>query len=517
MDIKHIERELLLNITIQYLNDQAFDKEYLSESLDWEKLYNLSIEQRMFHLAYNELLNYIPDSYRNLFQKKNEDIRKKNHDIIQEMSALSETGNDMIFVKGIILSQLLYNDPYYRVAGDIDTLIRETSVEEIDRELKAKGYFQACGKEDIYSLDFNNPDILPYPILKDLNHHEYFEYYKKVGNDYITLELQRYIHTTITSKHINRFLDENEYLIINGSKIKTLSLEHTLLHLVESIYTDANWYHRGPKLGKYFELGLFIKNYNQKIKWDEVLQKASSFNMSDIIIPIFDDLNGLFGQPIAQDIAGKLDHSKNKNRLPLIWEAPLKERLFKSNAEREAEIFKNLKRICYSEEHSKNARNAYDANELTSESISPKEYLYVQNNKHDYKLYYLPLVDTTHLNFNIYVPLELGQSEYDWEVILNTVDPCIESDILDLHTFSFVKQDGVIRTNLCNGGNIEQAGDLEIRVQIPLSEIKKSFREGILAYKIIIKERIYGGIYHVISSDGYTDKSFWLSPTLIRV
>jgi hypothetical protein len=132
-------------------------------------------------------------------------------------------------------------------------------------------------------------------------------------------------------------------------------------------------------------------------------------------------------------------------------------------------------------------------------------------------LTYLPTVDSTNLTFTFYLPIELMQSPYDWEVILNTIDPCIESNILDWHTFSFARREGDIQLNVCSSGSIERLGDSEVRIQIPLSEFDQSSSEQALAYKIIIRERVYKEIFHSMNSDGYIDNSFWLSPPLIQI
>lgn len=354
----------------------------------------------------------------------------------------------MLFIKGAVLSQLLYDDPFIRTSGDIDTL-----------------------------------------------HHEYFEYYKQSGTDYVILELQRYIHNTITSEHIDHFLDSSRLLMINNVKIRTLDTDHTLLYLIESVHTDANWYHRGPKLNKYLELGLFIRKYEKNIDWEGLLQKANEFQMTDIVHDIFNDLNELFHSLIPEARVEQYKYSKRNKSLPLVWDTPLVERLFQSYEGRMKEIFKNLKTMCYCTESLNHAVKLPYNNEQDLNYNQSEHYLYIVNDKYNYMLTYLPTVDSTNLTFTFYLPIELMQSPYDWEVILNTIDPCIESSILDWHTFSFAKREGDIQPNVCSSGSIERVGDSEVRIQIPLSEFDHQFStEQALAYKIIIRERIYRDI-----------------------
>ncbi|OAB47989.1 nucleotidyltransferase family protein [Paenibacillus antarcticus] len=515
------EQNILIQIARNYLEGgkQATFEKFDFLDIDWSILYDLMIEQKMFPLVYNILCDSIPLSYRESYQETSDSMKNMNYLIFEEIRTLSqrEDVEEMLFIKGAILSQLLYDDPFIRTSGDIDTLIREASLEQIDKLLKDEGYFQACGKDGVYASDYDNLEILPYPILKDYRHHEYFEYYKQSGTDYVILELQRYIHNTITSEHIDRFLDSSRLLMVNGVKVRTLDTDHTLLYLIESLHTDANWYYRGPKLNKYLELALFIRKYEKTIDWERVLHKSDEFQMTDIVHDIFNDLNELFHSLISQSRVDQYKYSKRNKSLSLIWETHLVERLFQSDEDRMKEIYKNLKRICYSTESLNHAVKLDNYNEQDLNYSQSDHYLYVPNDKYDYVLTYLPTVDSTNLTFAFYLPIELVQSSYDWEVIFNTIDPCIESSILDWHTFSFAKQEGEIQINVSGCGSVERVGDSEIRIQIPLSEFNSSSIELALAYKIILRERIYGNIYHTLNSDGYMDNRFWLSPSLIQV
>ncbi|HEY2493746.1 MAG TPA: nucleotidyltransferase family protein [Paenibacillus sp.] len=515
------EEEMLIQIARDDLagrKQSSFEKsDFLN--INWNTLYDLAIEQKMLPLVYNILRDSIPFSYRVCYQETCESMKKMNHLIFEEIKALSERGDieEMLFIKGAVLSQLLYDDPFIRTSGDIDTLIREDRLGKIDKLLKDEGYFQACGKGDVYTPDYDNFEILPYPILKEYSHHEYFEYYKQSGTDHVILELQRYIHNTITSEHIDRFLDSSRLLMINGVKVRTLDTDHTLLYLIESLHTDANWYHRGPKLNKYLELALFIRKYEKDIDWEGVLQKANEFQMLDIVHDIFNDLNELFRSLIPEERVEQYKYSYRSKSLPLVWDTSLVERLFQSYEGRMLEIFKNLKTICYCTESLNHAVKIPYYNERDHNDNQSEHYLYVSNDKYNFVLTYLPTIDSTNLAFTFYLPHDLMQSLYDWEVILNTIDPCMESSILDWHTFSFAKREGDIQLNVSSCGSIERVGDSEVRIQIPLSEFDQSSTEQALAYKIIIRERVYAEIYHTLNSDGYTDKSFWLSPSLIQV
>lgn len=515
------ENELVMQIAWNYIHG-INEKSYIYkivENINWNYLYQLAIDQKIFSLVYSTLQDFIPPSYQDLYNAKFQSINKMNLLIYEAMKTLTtkcEDRKSMIFIKGIVLSQLIYDNPFFRMSNDIDMLIRESDIVSIDQMLKELGYFHACGKENPYVMDLKNPLILPYPILKDYKHHEYFEYYKKQGTNYILIELQRQIHGTIVFDKIHQFLEATDEIMICGTKIQTLSLEHTLLYLIESIHTDANWYVRGPKLNKYLELGLFILKFQKIIDWKKAIEKAADFEMTGLVYTVFKELNELFQFSIPNEMVEqhKLQISKPSS-LSLDWGIPLVERLFQTDQERQKEIFKMLKMLCYGTNH------LHHAFVVNSEYINSKSFtedtLFVVNNKYNYKLHYRPTINSTYLTFTFYLPEELIQSRYDWDIIFNTIDPKSDSEILDLHTYSFAKVNGKIHIGPCNSGTIEQIDNVVFRLNIPLSDIYSHFKERVLAYKIIMRERIYGPIYHILNRDGYIDKSFWLSPTLIRI
>ena len=514
------EKEFLLQFARDYVEgkEQPLTWTKYWEDVDWQTLHDLALEQKLFPLVYAALRHHIPPSWKTLYQDTSHSILLMNRLIYDEITALSRLQDeDMIFIKGVVLSQLLYNDPFVRISGDIDTLIREANLQRIHALLQQEGFFPACGKDNIYDPDYGDFEVLPYPILKDDLHHEYFEYYKSSGADHVTLELQRYIHGSITSAGIDRFLNGTRVLPMQDSMIRTLDTNHTLLYLIESVHTDANWYHRGPKLNKYLELGLFIRKYANDFDWEGLLSKADEFQMIDIVHDIWMDLQELFPSLALPEIAEPYKSFKRYTTLPINWDTPLVERLFQSYEERSREIFRSLKMNCYSMNALEQAIKLTGDQDDHVNGCSRGPLLTVPHRKNSYHLNYRLSSESDNLIFTFYFPDEMLLSSSDWEVFLNTIDPCLDSGILDRHTFTMAKLEGSISLQAYDSGDIDWVSDYEIKVRIPLSDFGSSSDQQAIAYKIIIREHIYGPIYHSMSPDGYMDKSFWLHPTIVQV
>ncbi|RJE89661.1 hypothetical protein D3P07_05330 [Paenibacillus sp. 1011MAR3C5] len=515
-ELKH-EENVLLQIAQDYVKGKngRTHEMFSSLELDWKLLYDLSVNQKIVPIVYQALKDNIPSDYLELFQNKCNTIRKNNALNFEEVKLLTEKGDSasLLFIKGIVLSQLLYNDPFLRSSGDIDTLIREKDLSEINQLLINEGYVHACGKGDVYNSDFDNLEILPYPILKDFKHHEYFEYYKQKGEQFIILEIQRYIHNTITSEsYLNRFFNSSRLLTINDISVRTLNIDYTLLYLIESIHTDSNWYQRGPKLNKYMELAMFITKYESEINWEQLFQNAQEFQMIDIVHNVFKEINEIFKETISHHIVETYTYDCRHKSLAMIWDCPIVERIFQSDNERKLEIFKNLKRLSYSTEALTQAYGIREESMVNEHEQTENLYLYLDNDKYNFRVKYIPSIDSEQVSFTFWLPDELLHSNHDWEIILNTIDPKLDSENLDLHTYSIAKREGNIQFGLQSDGSIERISYSMIRVYIPATDFQHY-----LAYKIIIRERVYGEIYHSLNSDGYTDQSYWKSPTLIYI
>ncbi|PCL90079.1 nucleotidyltransferase family protein [Paenibacillus lautus] len=514
------EKRLILKVTKKILEGDT--SIFLGEDphltgIDWNAFYSLASHQKILPIVYRVMHEVIPAPYSDRFMERSQYIRYKNKLMFQELKGLTaaDKGRSMFVLKGVVLSQILYDDPFIRTSHDIDILIDEKNLYQVDQTLKEQGFVPACGKSDVYSVDYNDFEVLPYPILKTADSHEYFSYIKMVESKMLIIEVQRCIHETISPERMEQFLRNEEDVWIEGIEVHTLDLVHTLLYLVESVHTDAGWYYRGPRLNKYLEIGLFIKKFEDRIDWQEVTQEACTYGIIDIMNSVFDSLQELFEMALPKIKPDKNNENGGENTFTVHWDKPLTERFFQSTEERQSEIFRKIKTQCYLNSTSSEIhRLGYAGDVLQRASLK----LRVSDGKDDYNLEYLPVLDDEYLIFNLFLPDEIKDSSFDWEVILNLIDTQIDSDILDLQTISFMKKEGSITATNHAEGIVEfsLSQNSEVRILIPRPVVKFS-KDGLLAYKLIVRKRIYGEIYYSISSDGYADKNFWLSPLILQL
>ena len=212
------------------------------QSIDWHAVVEYCIQQRVLLICY-EILKSIPGMAPEEFLVKSKKLYHQNalrniryaQEIIQLNRILSSVNIPLILMKGIGLSQILYNDPALRPCVDIDIIVPGPYLKNAYDILYHRGY-----------VDTVNWHPLRKKIGKVLSHH--WQFYNPQKN--LILELHRKYIASSRSAHISidgiwgrsrklPLLNEQIlvmgdedlflYLIIHNSK----ELWSTLLHLFD--------------------------------------------------------------------------------------------------------------------------------------------------------------------------------------------------------------------------------------------------------------------------------------------
>ena len=173
--------------------------------------------------------------------------------------------------KGMILSQILYDDPFFRTGGDIDILVNK---EDGDRTI------YALQKENIKQI-YIEKNINPYPILLDGNAHEYREFYFEDYPDVI-FEIGTSLHNIRGVKSHRSFFETKKEIFIKDISINTFDLKHTFLYLCTNIYNDDET-KEAIRARNYIDLGRFIYLYFDSIDWNSVIRLANQKKVTHCI------------------------------------------------------------------------------------------------------------------------------------------------------------------------------------------------------------------------------------------
>ncbi len=173
--------------------------------------------------------------------------------------------------KGMVLSQLLYDDPFFRSGGDIDILVNK---EDGDRTI------YALQKENVKQV-YIEKNVKPYPILLDGNAHEYREFFFEDYPD-VFFEIGTSLHNIRGIENHRSFFETKKEVIIKDISINAFDLTHTFLYLCTNIYNDDET-KETIRARNYIDLGRFIYLYYNTIDWGFVVQLANQKKVTHCI------------------------------------------------------------------------------------------------------------------------------------------------------------------------------------------------------------------------------------------
>lgn len=236
-------------------------KVYLSERYKPQEIPNVLLENNLNSVLLDG--NYEIDSELKNMIFLNEIWRKKQCSTIYEICNLLYQKNiKYILFKGIMLSQLLYGNVYSRVSGDVDIFVTK---EDFDRA---------------YNLIIKSGFLLVNEKYLDNGH------IVALAKDNVLIEL----HKNILNPRLSideSFLQNNIQTIqLNQSIISTFNTTATLLHLIYHLYAhtfasqhklnsvliNTNVSTTKRFLYRAYEIALFSEKYQNKIKWDDIIE-----------------------------------------------------------------------------------------------------------------------------------------------------------------------------------------------------------------------------------------------------
>ena len=210
---------------------------------------------------------------------------------------------EYIAFKGIILSQLLYNNPSERTWGDVDFFVNPKYFDKVISYLLDNGFVLASENELL-----NQHHIV---FMKDGLPNQYPSFSK---NNKIFLELHRNIFDPNIGINEDYLRNNIHFCEIKNHKITTFNITASMLHLIYHLYMDTclpsnNIFAISAKtrigianrfLYRAYEIALFSEKYFKEIKWNDIISDIKTQKLRIIFKYMVDDILEIFPNAFPQ-------------------------------------------------------------------------------------------------------------------------------------------------------------------------------------------------------------------------
>ena len=292
-------------------------------------------------------------------------------------SSLSANNIQYTLVKGVALSQLLFDSSYVRGIGDIDIVVREDQMEQAFRLLQKMGYTRQKAK--------NLNDLV---YFYGVTHHE-IVLEKEIDNCKVYVELKR--RTSCLPNDFNFWWPHVTSKIYDGVQLNILDENFEILHLILNSFSnnEIRGLYQNCYLRDYFDVAYAIKHVT--FSWQDILNAAEQMEVTHQVATVLRSVKDIYPS-VREQIEGVLDTIANAyckyeekpfyfgadkteyTNLGLVPDRP-RARLSYSIFDRDFSVYqfvKSYKAVIYSK---RNPDYVYKQKLLPETSLSPQVYV----------------------------------------------------------------------------------------------------------------------------------------------
>jgi len=236
----------------------------IEKTVDWEEVVSFCIRQRILLICYN-IFKSAPDQIpkdilskcKTLYHQNSIRVIRLSKELIQVNRALSTVNIQSILMKGIGLSQILYNDFAVRPCGDIDLLVQPKDLSSVHKILFQRGY-----------IDLLDWHPLRKKIYQYYSHHYQFYHPQKM----IILELHRRYIAPSRSAHydISGIWKRTKQINVLNENVQVMGDEDLLLYLIVHNSKELWW-----SLLHLYDIASLIL-VRPKLDWEFIIAEAES-------------------------------------------------------------------------------------------------------------------------------------------------------------------------------------------------------------------------------------------------
>lgn len=258
------------------------DIEYFNSLITTAKKYKLL--PNILNLLISDESALCNDNIKKMYQENNEIQENAINNQLKTMESISDIcpKDKVVWIKGMPLSILIYNDPILRKIGDIDLLVDSFIQRDFADALADRGYKKlGIVNNDIglrYSVHYHEIQLMsPSSCLLEI---------KSISGE---------MNTVKSDNMVTDFLTHTMDIEMGGQKYKTLDITYSLLHLFLSAFSNSTtWYFMGDNaLRDIYEILLFTKKY--EIDYIKLYEAADLYGICSIILGTMLKINKIFG------------------------------------------------------------------------------------------------------------------------------------------------------------------------------------------------------------------------------
>ncbi len=270
------EEKLIIKVAKSITENNILLSEEDFEAIDWERFIQIIREQKIFLAVYGKIKDFMPD---NVYEKYSSEYATRIEEIneyINEAKAISGKFDfNHCIVKGFILSQILYGNPYNRDFSDIDFFLLKDDIVNASYKLEALSY------REINLLELEEFMQIP-EFAKELYYHIDFE--KQFTKEKIHVEIKSFASNEYSNNDIKIGLKDAKDIEINGIVFKTFDIKETFIYLITNVYTNflSEWgIATDYKIRDLIDLKQFINKYHYIFNNDllEYIKKRGKLDM----------------------------------------------------------------------------------------------------------------------------------------------------------------------------------------------------------------------------------------------
>ena len=297
--------DLLYRHRCLYLLSQTTDPTYKNKTLSQQALNKIAIKER--YNACKELFEQISFPY--------------------------------AVIKGAVLSQSIYDSPFYRESGDIDIIVSRENIDVLKKALKSLGFIQGR-VTDNGIVPFNRNEL----IFQTTATHQIAPFIKQTSNPlcpFINLDVNMDIMwgESDTKSDMNYVLSYTEQAMMFDVPFTRLSSEMEFISLCLHHYKDMNSIYllssRGLRLEHFCDIYFYLKNVRPNAQ--KILEICKHLKVGKYVCVCLCHTNQIFEDPLLLNYIEALSSEEdpilfdtfglNEKELKK-WEFPLPERLF---------------------------------------------------------------------------------------------------------------------------------------------------------------------------------------------
>lgn len=220
------EKRFILDV----LHNKPIDFDKVKENINFKEVLNLSLRNKIFFHVFDFIENFAPLKEFDDFYSRSVSLNENNNVLFKHICMINKlfSNNNILFLftKGMVLSKLIYSDPFFRLSSDIDILVDEKSL------------LKAC--EIMESLGFCEENAYVFSKYGFENKRDYYlnkkgELVFCKGNVYVELKTKIvYFKENLLQNAKNRL----KSISINNTKIPCFDVRDNFINLMLNSYKN---------------------------------------------------------------------------------------------------------------------------------------------------------------------------------------------------------------------------------------------------------------------------------------